>query len=157
MWSHICLLIIYEVNDSVLTARHCHCRSLHQMSSWMSGTILSSSLKDLMLVTDDKCPSSKRKRPKFLTLTRYVVTSCQCPYMKVIRKFVAAVTFTVILKPLFAIRPENENRLLKVPIINAGSELKELLLRPDKNIFWLPRLNQNKVVGQWRFWPPSSV
>jgi len=102
----------------------------------MSGTILSSSLKDLMLVTDDKCPSSKRKRPKFLTLTRYVVTSCQCPYMKVIRKFVAAVTFTVILNPLFAIRPENENRLLKVPIINAGCELKELLLRPDKNIFF---------------------
>jgi len=56
--------------------------------------------------------------------------------MKVIRKFVAAVTFTVILNPLFAIRPENENRLLKVPIINAGCELKELLLRPDKNIFF---------------------
>jgi len=82
----------------------------------MSGTILLSSLKDLMLVTDDKCPSSKRKRPKFLTLTLYVVTSCQCPYMKVIRKFVVAVTFTVILNPLFAIRPETENRLLKVPI-----------------------------------------
>jgi len=101
----------------------------------MSGTIPSSSLKDLMLVTDDKRPSSKRKRPKFLTLTLYVVTSCQCPYMKVIRKFVVAVTFTVILNPLFAIRPETENRLLKVPIINAGCELEELLLRPNKIFF----------------------
>jgi len=50
--------------------------------------------------------------------------------MKVIRKFVVAVTFTVILNPLFAIRPETENLLLNVPVINAGCELKELLLRP---------------------------
>jgi len=56
--------------------------------------------------------------------------------MKVIRKFVVAVTFTAILNPLFAIRPETENRLLKVPIINAGCELKELLLRSDKNFFF---------------------
>jgi hypothetical protein len=83
-----------------------------------------------MLLTDDKCPSIKRKRPKFLTLTLYVVISCQCPYMKVIRKFVVAVTFTVILNPLFAIRPETENRLLNIPIINADCELKELILRP---------------------------
>jgi hypothetical protein len=50
--------------------------------------------------------------------------------MKVIRKFVVAVTFTVILNPLFAIRPETENRILKVSIINVGCELKELLSRP---------------------------
>jgi len=70
-----------------------------------------------MLVTDDKCPSIKRKRPKFLTVTLYVVTSCQCPYMKVIRKFVVAVTFTVVLNPLFPIRPETETRLLKVLLL----------------------------------------
>jgi hypothetical protein len=72
--------------------------------------------------------------------------------MKVIRKFVVAVTFTVILSPLFAIRPETENRLLKVPIINAGCELRGLLSGSDKNFFFggggLPRLNQIKVVGE---------
>lgn len=158
MWSHICLLIIYEVNDSVLTARQCHCRRLHQMSSWMRGTILSSSLKGLMIVTDDRCPSSKQKRPKFLTLTLYVVILSQCPYMQVISKFVVDVTFTVILNPLFAIRPETENRLFKVPSMN-GCELKGGLLCPDKNFFssWLPRLNQIKVVGEWISWPPISV
>jgi hypothetical protein len=65
-----------------------------------------------MLKTDDKYPTNKQKRPKFLSLTVYVVTPCQCP------NIVVAVIFTVVLNPLFAIRPETENHPFKVPIVN---------------------------------------
>jgi hypothetical protein len=70
-----------------------------------------------MLMTDDKYPSNKQKSPKFLTLMLYVVTPCQCSFIKVIKKFVVAVVFTVTLNPLFTIRPETENRLFKVPVV----------------------------------------
>jgi hypothetical protein len=53
----------------------------------------------------------------------------------VIKIFVVAVIFTVILNPLFAIRPETENHLFKVRLLITGCELKELLLGPDKNIW----------------------